>query len=402
MTPPVSSARARERAAGQTLHAATTGDGALPLAIAGWIGADDHDPTVFASDDGAQPVLIRADTPLAFFSVTKAFTATAALQLVEEGLLDLDAPAGDILPAIDRLGVLVRVDDGEPVTRPPARRITPRMLLTHTSGLGYDMFDARAAAIARARQRRQRDAPSSTPLRDSLDMPLLHDPGERWTYGISMDWLGLIVQELRGERLEDVLRARVFAPCGMHDTSFDLEASAARRLPPLYRRRADGALAPTPAPAPGRPELDMGGQGLYGTVPDLLRFLRVWLGDGSAPGGRVLEPATVREAVRPVPGIRPGRLASAIPALTRDADMQPGRATGWATAFLATLDDAPGRRRAGSLSWAGLGNVFYWIDRASGIAVVWATQLLPFHDPAVVTAIDAFEDAVYAGVGYDT
>lgn len=332
------------------------------------------------------------DTVFALYSVTKLFTTTAALQCVEDGLLDLDAPARTYLPEIGDLEVLVALaDDGTVVTRPPIRDITPRMLLLHTAGIGYDMFDARCALIARARAQR----PTATPLRDSLSTPLLHDPGESWTYGVSIDWLGLIVAAVRGKRLEDVFRERVYAPCGILSTSFDVPEGMRSRLATPHRRGRDGVIAPTGTTPPERAELDMGGQGLFSTVPDLLALLRVWLGDGSAPGGQVLRPETIAWAMRGEPGVTITPLRAAIPALTREVEFLPGIRTSWAYSFLVNEEDVQGGRRAGSASWAGLGNVHYWIDRRSGIAGVWATQLLPFYDPAAAEGAAAFEQAVY-------
>lgn len=332
-------------------------------------------------------------TVFALYSVTKLFTTTAALQCVEDGLLDLDAPARTYLPEIGDLEVLVRLeDDGTMITRPPAREITPRMLLLHTAGIGYDMFDARCALIARSRAQR----PSATPLRDTLSTPLLHDPGERWTYGMSIDWLGLIVAAVRGRRLEEVFRERIYAPCGMTSTSFDVPEGMRARLATPHRRGRDGVIAPTAFSPPATAELDMGGQGLFSTVPDLLALLRVWLGDGSAPGGQVLRPETIDWATRGEPGLTVTPLQAAIPALTREVEFLPGIRTSWGYSFLVNEEDVPGGRRAGSGSWAGLGNTHYWIDRASGIAGVWATQLLPFYDPAAADGAAAFERAVYA------
>lgn len=337
----------------------------------------------------------RDDTVFALYSVTKLFTTTAALQCVEDGLLDLDAPARIYLPEIGDLEVLVDLaEDGTTVTRPPIRDITPRMLLLHTAGIGYDMFDQRCARIARARA----DQPSATPLRDSLSTPLLHDPGERWTYGMSIDWLGLIVAAVRGQRLEEVLRERIYAPCGISSTSFDVPEGMRSRLATPHRRGRDGIIAPTKAGPPETPDLDMGGQGLFSTVPDLLALLRIWLGDGSAPGGQVLRPETIAWAMRGEPGVRVTPLPAAIPALTREVDLLPGIRKSWAYSFLVNEDDVPDRRRAGSASWAGLGNVHYWIDRASGVAGVWATQLLPFYDPAATNGAAAFERAVYRSI----
>lgn len=332
------------------------------------------------------------DTVFALYSVTKLFTATAALQCVEDGLIDLDVPARTYLPAVGDLEVLVSIEeDGTTVTRPPTRDITPRMLLLHTAGIGYDMFDARCARIARARAVR----PSTTPLRDSLSTPLLHDPGDRWTYGMSIDWLGLIVAAVRGRRLEDVFRERIYAPCGISSTSFDVPEGMRSRLATPHRRGRDGIIAPMAMNPPVTAELDMGGQGLFSTVPDLLALLRVWLGDGSAPGGRVLRPETIAWATRGEPGVAVTPLQAAIPALTREVEFLPGIPTSWGYSFLVNEADVPGRRRAGSVSWAGLGNVHYWIDRRSGVAGVWATQLLPFYDPAAAEGAAAFERAVY-------
>ncbi|WEG10116.1 serine hydrolase [Microbacterium horticulturae] len=356
-----------------------------PLVIAG---VTDAAATQYLHATGA-----TTDTVIALYSATKAFTATAALQCVEDGLIDLDAPAREYVPEIAALQVLEDLgDDGTVRTRPPTRDITPRMLLLHTSGLAYDMFDKRYAVLGRERMRH----PSSTPLWDSIQTPLLHDPGERWTYGTSMDWMGLIIAAVRGQRLEDVFAERIYAPCGMTSTSFDVTAEMRSRLSPVYRHQRDGSVVATKVSPPDTPELDMGGQGLFSTVPDLLALLRVWLGDGSAPGGRVLHPETLAWATQGAPGVVVTPLPSAIPALTREADFFPGARKSWAYSFLRNDDDVPGGRRAGSLTWAGLANVFYWIDRTSGVAAVWATQLLPFFDPIAEEGVAAFERGVYS------
>jgi methyl acetate hydrolase len=210
-----------------------------------------------------------------------------------------------------------------------------------------------------------------------------------------MDWLGLLIAAVRGQRLDDVFRERIFAPCGMTLTSFDVSPAMREHLSAMHRRGRDGRVSVARAPVPDRPELDLGGQGLYSTVPDYLAFLRVWLGDGSAPGGRVLQAETIDGAVRGVPGLEITPFPAAIPALTREAEFFPGARKSWAYSFLVNDEDVAGGRRAGSLSWAGLANIFYWIDRASGVAAVWAAQLLPFFDPPAATGVQEFEQAVY-------
>ncbi len=160
---------------------------------------------------------------------------------------------------------------------------------------------------------------------------------------MSIDWLGLIVAAVRGRRLEDVFRERIYAPCGISSTSFDVPEGMRSRLATPHRRGRDGIIAPMATNPPETAELDMGGQGLFSTVPDLLALLRVWLGDGSAPGGRVLRPETIAWATRGEPGVTVTPLQAAIPALTREVEFLPGIPTSWAYSFLVNEADVPGR-----------------------------------------------------------
>ncbi len=332
---------------------------------------------------------MSTDTVLAVHSVTKSITAVAALQCVDDGLLDLDAPASETLPALGQVGVLLGFDDdGAAITRPASTPITARMLMTHTSGFGYDLFDPDIARLARSRD-------TSDPLGE-ISYPLLHDPGERWTYGVGIDWLGLMVAELRGQRLDTVFRERILAPCGMGSTSFDLDDDMRGRLASLHRHRSDGEIRALDTDPPTRAAADLGGQGLFSTVPDLLAYLRMWLNDGDAPNGRVLSAETARQAAAPAEGVVVTPLTSAIGALARDVDFFGGAPVSWAHSLLRVDADLPGRRRAGSLSWAGLANVHFWIDRATGIGGVWGAQLLPWFDPLVAEGFERFERAAYA------
>ena len=333
-------------------------------------------------------------TIFALFSTTKAITATAVLQLVEEGRLDLDAPAAAYAPAIGALQVLDGFDpQGRPRLRAPKRAVTTRMLLLHTAGFGYDFFNEAYLRLAT-----EQGQPSViTALRASIETPLLFDPGERWEYGTSMDWAGQVVEGITGQRLGDVMAERIFAPLGMTDTGFALTPSMRARLATMHQRDADGTLAPLPDFAlPQEPEVQMGGHGLYSTVTDYSRFLRLWLNDGMGPHGPVLRPETVRMAagnglgalkIRPLPGV--------IPALSNDAEFVPGMPKSWAMSFMVNEEPAPTGRPAGALSWAGLANLYYWIDRENGLAGFWATQILPFADAASVGGYLDFETAVY-------
>ena len=236
---------------------------------------------------------MTTDTVFAIFSTTKALTGTAALQLVEEGKLDLDAPAKTYAPDIGKLQVIEGFDEkGEPRLRAPKRDITTRMLLLHTAGLGYDFFNEKYNRLAQ-----EKGQPSViTASRKALMTPLLFDPGDKWEYGSNMDWCGQVVEGITGKRLGEVFKTRIFEPLGMRDTSFELTDAFRQRLAGMHARNADGSLAPMDFELPSPPEVDMGGHGLYSTVGDYMRFIRMWLNDGAGEHGRVLKAETVRMA----------------------------------------------------------------------------------------------------------
>jgi methyl acetate hydrolase len=334
------------------------------------------------------------DTVFALFSTTKAVTATAALQLVEDDRLDLDAPAARYVPELGELQVLDGFgDDGAPRLRPPRREITTRMLLTHTAGLGYDFSNEHYHRLAT-----EHGQPSViTGTRACLRTPLLFDPGERWEYGSGVDWAGQVVEGVTGERLGDVVAARVLEPLGMRDTTFTLDDRLRARAASMHARGADGSLTPLDGwELPPDPEVHMGGHGLYGTVGDYLRFIRMWLGDGRGEHGRVLRPETVEAAVQNQLGdLQVTALPGVDRALTNDAEFFPGVRKSWSLAFMVNDEPAPTGRPAGAQGWAGLGNLFYWLDRETGVGGFWATQVLPFGDATSFGGYLELETAVY-------
>jgi methyl acetate hydrolase len=343
-----------------------------------------------------RPDAMTTDTVFAIFSTTKAITGTAVLQLVEEGRLDLDAPAKQYAPDIGRLQVIDGFDaGGEPKLRAPKRDVTTRMLLLHTAGFGYDFFNETYNRLAR-----EKGQPSVvTSSKAALTTPLLFDPGERWEYGSNIDWCGLVVEGIAGKRLGEVFESRIFGPLGMADTAFSMTDDMRRRVAGMHARGADGSLAPMEFELPPEPEVHMGGHGLYGTVGDYMRFIRMWLNDGNGEHGRVLKPETVRMAERnhlgdakitPLPGV--------IRSLSNDAEFFPGQPKSWAFTFMVNDEPAPTGRPAGALGWAGLANLFYWIDRQNGFGGFWATQILPFADPALFGGYMEFETAFYEGL----
>ena len=339
-------------------------------------------------------VPMTLDTTFALFSTTKAITGTAVLQCVEEGLLDLDAPAATYVPDIGELKVLDGFDaGGNPVLREPKRDITTRMLLLHTAGFGYDFFNESYNRLSQ-----EHGQPSViTCSKAALTTPLLFDPGEKWEYGTNIDWAGQVVESIRGQRLGDVMRQRIFEPLEMADTAFTMSPSMKDRLAPIHQRESDGSLTPLIGfELPAEPEVHMGGHGLHGTVGDYMKFIRMWLNDGAGTSGRVLSSETVAAAVQNgLEGQHVGLLPGVLPTLSNDAEFFPGVPKGWAYSFMTNEEVAPTGRPAGSLAWAGLANLYYWIDRQTGVGGFWATQILPFADAGSINGYLEFETAVY-------
>lgn len=363
--------------------------------------ATDRNGTLYEGAAGkrvlGQDADMTTDSVFAIFSTTKAITGTAVLQLFEEGKLDLDAPAKTYAPEIGKLQVLDGFDDaGKPKLRAPKRDITTRMLLLHTAGFGYDFFNRDYNRLAQ-----EHGQPSIiTASRAAPNTPLLFDPGDEWEYGSNMDWAGQVVEGVTGKRLNEVMQERIFAPLGMADTAFVMTPSMRSRLARIHQRGADGSLTPLgDFELPQEPEVHMGGHGLYSTVGDYCRFIRMWLNDGAGEGGRVLKRETVLLAEKNGLGeMKIKGLPGVIPSLSNDAEFFPGQPKSWALTFMVNDVEAPTGRPAGALAWAGLANLFYWIDRQNGIGGFWATQIFPFADPVSVTGYVDFETAVYRGL----
>ena len=337
---------------------------------------------------------MTADSVFAIFSAAKAITGTAVLQLFEEGKLDLDAPAKNYAPDLGRIQVLEGFDAQDmPRLRAPKRDITTRMLLLHTAGFGYDIFNQSYYRLAQ-----QHGLPSpTTATKASLMAPLLFDPGDAWEYGCSIDWAGQVVENITGKRLGEVMQERIFAPLGMTDTAFTMTASMRERLAGMHQRSGDGSLTPIAGfELPQQPEIHMGGHGLYATVGDYCRFIRMWLNDGMGESGRVLMPETVLMAEKNGLGEKKIKmLPGVIAPFSNDAEFFPGMPKSWGLTFMINEADAPTGRPAGALAWAGLPNLFFWIDRRNGVGGFWATQILPFADPAPLAGYIEFETAVY-------
>ena len=327
-------------------------------------------------------------------SMTKAVTGAAAMQLVEQGRLGLDTPASEVIPDLGEVPVLEGFDDdGSPRTRPARGTITLRHLLTHTAGFTYDIWNE-----SMVRYQEATGTPGIIECRDAcLTTPLVFDPGAGWDYGIGIDWAGKMVEAVSGKKLGAYLQDHLLGPLGMSDTAFRITDAMRARLAKIHMRGEDGALLPQmDLEIPQEPEFEMGGGGLYGTVGDYLKFIRLILNRGRANGERLLAPETVDAMCTNQMGdTRVCGLKTAIPPFSNDAEFFPGLEKSWGLTFMINEEEAPTGRTAGSLGWAGLANSFFWIDRAKGIGGAYLTQVLPFIDTKSFPLYLAFEEAVY-------
>ena len=340
---------------------------------------------------------MTADSVFWIASMTKAITSTAAMQLVERGKLDLDSSIAKVLPELADRQVLEGFDaDGEPKLRPAKRPITLRHLITHTAGFGYDIWNPDLL-----RYQEQKGVPGVITCENlALTTPLTFDPGDKWDYGINIDWVGKAVERVSGQKLGDYFEENLFEPLGMKDTGFKLGAGQRERLVGMHARDADGALAPMPFEIPQEPEFQMGGGGLYGTAADYIAFTRMFLNDGrSANGTQVLKPETVKlMGQNNIGDVNVRLLKTAIPPYSNDAEFFPGMVKKWGLGFMINTERVPGGRSAGSLAWAGLGNTYFWIDPAKGVAGVILMQLVPFADQKALALFAKFENAVYTSL----
>jgi methyl acetate hydrolase len=338
-------------------------------------------------------VAMTTDTVVWIASMTKAITSVAAVQCVERGQLDLDAPAHKVVPAIAELQVLAGFDaTGKPQLRAPRRAITLRQLLTHSAGCSYEIWNPEMQKVQAAF-----GIPSVTECKNkALQLPLVADPGERWEYGVGIDWAGKMVEAVSGKKLGAYLKDNLFDPLGMTSTAFKITPDMRARLAGTHLRGEDGKCAPFPFEIPQEPEFEMGGGGLYGTMEDYLKFVRMVLNGGQLKGERVLKPETVAHHLmqNQMGDCRVSLLKAAIP-LTNDAEFFPGVPKSWSLAFQINHEPTFTGRPAGGLMWAGLANSFYWIDPATGVGGVYATQIFPFADVESVPVYYAFETAVY-------
>jgi methyl acetate hydrolase len=350
----------------------------------------------FGTRDLAKGPDMSLDTIFRIASMTKAVTSVAAMQLVEQGRLQLDHPIGSVLPELSAPQVLEGFDEsGAPRLRPAKRPITLRLLLTHTAGFGYEFLNADLIRYVKTS-----GTPStSTGKLASLRLPLVFDPGDRWEYGINIDWVGRAVEAVSGQPLEVYFRDKIFAPLGMTDTDYAISGAQQSRLVGVHQRKPDGSLESIPVADPPWREFWSGGGGLNSTGRDYLVFLQMLMHQGSFNGARLLRPETVAlMGQNQIGDINAGVAKTAMPSRSNDFDFFPGIPCKWGLGYMINTQPGPNGRSAGSLTWAGIYNTYYWLDPQKHVAGVILTQLLPFADHKVVKLYGEFEAAVYGAL----
>jgi methyl acetate hydrolase len=352
----------------------------------------DRDGVLFVGGAGE----VREDTMFRNASMTKAPATVGALQLVEQGLLELEAPVDSVVSEFGELQVLDGFDGEEPLLRPPASKATVRQLMNHTAGCSYEFANENHHRYVELT-----DMPSLFEGRKaSLMAPLGRDPGTLWEYGLNTDWLGLVIEAVSGEKLDAYLAENLYGPLGMSDTTFFPTPEQRARLMELKFRSPEGELQTMELEPAPEPEWASGGHGSYGTLEDYGRFMRAMLRDGELDGARILAPETVELAFsEQLDGVPlPKGIKSADPVVTNDVPSLP-IPQGWGLGFHLIQIDVPGGVRSGTGDWAGIFNTYYWIDRAAGVAGALMTQVLPFFDVKTVETLFALQASVYSRVG---
>jgi len=340
----------------------------------------------FGARDAGQRRPMMADTIFRIASMTKAVTSAALMQLVEQRRVALDDPADKYLPGFRHLQVVDSFSSatGAYTVRPARRPPTVRELLTHTSGLAYNFVSPTV------RDFKPRDG-------DTFEAgPLVFDPGERWHYSPSTLWVGRIVETVSGRTLEAYLHDRVFEPLGMRDTSFNVRPDEQPRVATVHNRQRDGSLVEQPsAPIPAVTEF-RGDGGLFSTAVDYVRFEQMVLNDGRFNGAVVLSPTSIDAmAANQIGALSVAALRTAMPERSSDFTFVDDGRDKWGLGFLITARETPGKRSAGSLSWGGIDNTYFWIDRRRGVAGVIMMQFLPFADTKALGVYDSFERGTY-------
>ena len=344
----------------------------------------------------AAPGMPASDkTMFRIFSMTKAVGSAAAMILVDRSKLDVETPVEEILPDFSKVQVLDGFDGDRPILRAPKVKATVRHLATHTSGLVYEFWNP---DIPKYMELTGHPTVLSG-LKSSLFYPMAFDPGERWDYGIGIDWLSQVVEAIDGRSIDKFVQEEILDPLGMVDTCFEVDEEKTARLAGIKARGEDGQFGDFELAPPSNPEFYGMGHALYSTPSDYFRFCRAMLNKGELDGNRILSEGAVDKMMENhIGAIRLEKIPTIAPPVTADLELYPGYEKSHSLGFMRMEEDLPGMRSAGTQSWAGVLNTHYWIDPAKDVTAVIMTQSLPFIEPRFLNVYEAYEKGVYAAL----
>jgi CubicO group peptidase (beta-lactamase class C family) len=328
--------------------------------------------TTFGYRDLASKAPMTEDTIFAIASMTKPLTCTAVMMLVEQGKLGMDDPVSNFIPEMKVLRVLGDPKDDTKMvvaTVPAKRPVTIRDLLSHTSGFAYGgslSFNSRLGPIYERAGLQRRDFKTIHEQVVRLaKVPLAHQPGEGWTYGLSHDVLGCVVEVVSGKSLDQYTQERIFRPLDMHDTSFFVPDDKQERVATIYRSGEGGTLTAVPKYYGSRTRFS-GGGGLFSTARDYTRFAQMMLNGGVLDGQRILKPETI--AMMTTNQI--GDLEVKLLGLTLGK-------YGLGFGLILTPSQGGDPPVLNRYYWGGLFSTNFWIDPRHDLVAVIMTQVLP-------------------------
>ncbi|GAA6006311.1 hypothetical protein JCM10207_000602 [Rhodosporidiobolus poonsookiae] len=387
--------------------AATSDDGALYSGKGGWASVPDYPAT--KEQVAAEGVRIEEDSIFDLHSCTKLVAAVAAMQLIEQGTMALEDDASKFVPELKDAKRFVGLkEDGTIEYEENSTPVTVKMLLTQTSGFCYFFLEPRLVEVAKSL--------GVGPLPNHADatkewltkMPLVQKPGEHWTYGTSIDWLTLVIEGASGLSIEEYFQKNIFQPLGItdisyHETDQQIPMSLAVKEMFSFEPVAPGTPWTRRKATPFTGHHDFGGSGLKGSPRSYLRFLRAILRGGELDGARILRPETVDLMFRPHLETNQQRndlrafLTPTIDPFTRKAgETFPGQDYGYGGAYYGS--SLPSGRGWPAMSWSGMANTYWVIDRGNDVAFVVFTNCLPFADQRVFDFWERAEVELYKGL----
>ncbi|MHA6718297.1 serine hydrolase domain-containing protein [Sphingomonas sp. RS6] len=367
----------------------TVAEGKVPGIVIAYAQGDTA-PTVVAKGRIADPASAPAadiDSLWRVYSMTKPITGIAAMILIEEGKLKLDQPISDFIPAFKHMKVLV--DPAKDLTsRPATRPITVRNLLTHTAGLGYNIITkgplldeynrlginpAQVGPSFEAQMRPLRPASLEEFANRTASLPLIAEPGAKFSYSIGLDVLGRVIEVASGEPFDQFVNTRILKPLKMNASYWTVPADQAGKLATDYAIVGGSRLPVDPGATSvwlTPPSFPYGGAGLVMSARDYDRFLHMLVNGGELDGARILKPETVRLAMSDL--LPPGVDRSLLDAMTADTGVPMGFGAGGSV----SLADRPGGPAKGSYGWSGAAGTTAWVDPVNKVRVTMMVNLL--------------------------